>query len=137
MLKLSDASTWCAHVWLGPSFIQAVPCLRAQRGRIVARNSCRNPWFGTLSARVTKTFPTVAGQSLELSADIYNVLNLINPSWGLSRYDGLTFGTDLVVLRGYDTSNGRGSYEFRLPPRNQVEDLASRWQIEVSARYVF
>lgn len=119
------------------SFVQAVPCLREQRGRIVARNSCRNPWFGTLNARVTKAFPTGAGQPLELSADVYNVLNLINPRWGLSRYDGLTFGTDLVVLRGYDTSNGRGIYEFRLPPRNQIEDLASRWQVEVSARYVF
>ena len=119
------------------SFIREVACLRDQRGRLLARNSCRNPWFGTLNARVTKAFPTVGGQSLEVSADVYNVLNLINPRWGLSRYDGLTFGTDLVVLRGYDTINGRGIYEFRLPPRNQIEDLASRWQVEVSVRYVF
>lgn len=118
-------------------FIQKVPCLGAQRGRIVARNSCRNPWFGTLNARVTKQLPTVRGQSLELSADVYNVLNLINSRWGLSRYDGLTFATDLLVLRGYDTSAGRGIYEFRLPPRDQIEDLASRWQVEVSLRYVF
>jgi len=68
---------------------------------------------------------------------VYNVLNLLNPRWGLSRYDGLTFGTDLLVLRGYDTSAGRGIYEFRLPPRNQVDDLASRWQMEVSVRYAF
>jgi hypothetical protein len=119
------------------SFIQAVPCLRAQRGRILARNSCRNPWFGTLNARVTKAIPTVRGQSLEVSADLYNALNLINPRWGLSRYDGLTFASDLVVLRGYDTSAGRGIYEFQLPPRNQVDDLASRWQTELSVRYLF
>ena len=119
------------------SFIQAVPCLRAQRARILARNSCRNAWFGALSARVTKAFPTIQGQSLEVSADVYNVLNLINPQWGLSRYDGLTFGTDLLVLRGYDTANSRGIYEFVSPPRNQIEDLASRWQMELSVRYVF
>lgn len=119
------------------SFIQAVPCLRAQRGRILARNSCRNPWFGTLNARVTKAIPTVRGQSLEVSADLYNALNLINPRWGLSRYDGLTFGSDLVVLRGYDTSAGRGIYEFQLPARNQIDDLASRWQVELSVRYLF
>ena len=86
---------------------------------------------------MTKAVPTVAGQSLEVSADVYNVLNLINSRWGLSRYDGLTFGEDLVVLRSYDTSNGRGIYEFLLPPRNQIEDLASRWQVEVGVRYVF
>lgn len=119
------------------SFIEAVPCLRGQRGRIVARNSCRNSWFGTLNARLTKSIPTVQGQSLELSADLYNALNLINPRWGLSRFDGLTFGTDLVSLRGYDTGAGRGIYEFRVPPRGQIDDLASRWQTELSVRYVF
>lgn len=119
------------------AFVESVSCLREQRGRIVARNSCRNPWFGTLNARVTKAFRVVAGQSLEISADIYNLLNLINSQWGLSRYDGLTFGTDLVALRGYDAANGRGIYEFRLPPRNQVDDFASRWQMEISVRYVF
>jgi len=29
-------------------FIESEPCLRRQRGRILQRNSCRNPWFGTL-----------------------------------------------------------------------------------------
>ncbi len=121
------------------TFINMVPCLREQRGRILARNSCRNPWFGTLNARLTKTIPAVRGQSLEIAADVYNVLNLISPRWGLSRYDGLTFGTDLLILKGYDTANGRGIYEFRdpEPPRGQIDDLASRWQVEVSVRYVF
>ena len=119
------------------AFINQVSCLRNQRGHIVARNSCRNPWFGTLNARLTKAFPVVAGQSLEISADIYNLLNLINSQWGLSRYDGLTFATDLVALRGYDVASGRGIYEFRPPPRNQFDDFASRWQLEISARYVF
>ncbi len=119
------------------TFIQSMPCLREQRGRISARNSCRNPWFGTLNARVTKAFPTGAGQSFELTADVYNVLNLVNPQWGLSRYDGLTFATPLLALRGYDATNGRGIYEVRQPPRNQIEDFTSRWQVELSLRYVF
>jgi len=119
------------------SFIQSVPCLREQRGRILARNSCRNPWFGTLNVRATKEFSTVGGQSLELSADVYNVLNVINARWGLSRYDGLTFATPLLALRGYDATNGRGIYELRVPPRNQIDDLASRWQVELSLRYVW
>jgi len=114
-----------------------VPCLREQRGRILARNSCRNPWFGTLNVRATKEFSTVGGQSLELSADVYNVLNVINARWGLSRYDGLTFATPLLALRGYDATNGRGIYELRVPPRNQIDDLASRWQVELSLRYVW
>lgn len=118
-------------------FIRDVPCLREQRGRIMARNSCRNPWFGTLNARLTKGFAAIGAQSLELTADLYNVLNLISSRWGLSRYDGLTFGTDLLVPTGYDAAAERGIYALRLPPRNQVDDLASRWQVELGVRYVF
>ncbi len=119
------------------AFIQGMKCLREQRGRIAARNSCRNPWFGTLNARLTTVLPTTAGQSIEVAADLYNVLNLLSPRWGVARYDGLTFATDLLVLRGYDTNAGRGIYEFRPPPRNQPDDLASRWQMEISVRYRF
>jgi hypothetical protein len=127
-ITLTNPADWSAL----DAFIRQVPCLHEQRGRILERNSCRNPWFGTLSARVTKAFPAMRGQSLELSADVYNLLNLINPEWGLSRYDGLTFGTDLVNLTGYDPTNGRGTYLYRPPPRGQVDDFASRWQMELS-----
>lgn len=41
--------------------------------------------FGTLNARLTKVVPTRAGQSPELTADVYNVLNLLNRRWGHSR----------------------------------------------------
>src|SRR5207245_3905948 len=53
-------------------FIESESCLRRQRGRIAERNSCRNPWFGTLNARLTKALPTVPGQSLELTAHMDN-----------------------------------------------------------------
>jgi hypothetical protein len=74
---------------------------------------------------------------VEFSADIYNVANMLNQRWGLSRYDSFTFGTDLLTARGYDTTNQRGRYGVQAPERGQIDDLASRWQIEVSARYVF
>ena len=119
------------------AFIESTPCLREQRGRVLARNSCRNPWFGTINARLTKEFPTTSGHSFEVAADIYNVLNLLSSRWGLARYDGLTFATDLLELRGYDTTAGRGVYAVRVPPRNQIDDLASRWQTEISVRYRF
>jgi hypothetical protein len=119
-------------------FIRAERCLRDQRGRILARNSCRNPWFGTLNARVTKTFPTVFGQSLELTADVYNLLNLVNPRrWGQSRVTAVNPPVQpMLRLVGYEESAGRGIYRLQLPLR-QIQDLASRWQMELSVRYVF
>ena len=119
-------------------FIRADPCLRAHRGRLLSRNACRNPWFGSINARLSKSVPTRAGQSLELSLDLYNVANLFSSKWGQYR---VTFGNNPTVpmlrLSGYDTSRGRGIYQLRLPARNEIQDLESRWQAEISARYVF
>src|SRR2546427_5362009 len=118
-------------------FLESEPCLRRERGRIAARNSCRNPWFGTLNARVTKEVPTVSGQSLELTADVYNVLNLINRQWGQSRVTTPDIRAPMLSLVGYDASAGRGIYRLQLPGLRQIQDLASRWQMELSLRYVF
>ena len=118
-------------------FIQREPCLRRQRGRILERNSCRNPWFGTLNARVTKAFPVVADQSLELTADVYNLFNLLNRDWGQYRVTTLEPGVPMLSLVGYDASAGRGIYRPQLPGFRQIQDFASRWQMELGVRYVF
>lgn len=118
-------------------YIESEPCLRRQRGRILARNSCRNPWFGTVNLRATKDFSTGAGQSLELTSDVYNVLNMLNQRWGQYRVTTLDPGVPLLYLSGYDTANRRGVYRGQLPGFHQLQDLASRWQMELGARYIF
>ena len=114
------------------------PCLREYRGRLLSRNSCRNPWFGTVNARLSKAIPTRAGQSLELTVDLYNLLNLIDRDWGQYR---ATFSNNPTVpmlrLAGYDPGGGRGVYQLALPARNEIQDFESRWQAEVGVRYVF
>lgn len=132
-IELRDPSQWRTL----NSYIEREPCLRRQRGRILERNSCRNPWFGTLNARLTKAFPTVTGQSLELTADVYNVLNLLNREWGQYRVTNLEPGAPMLSIVGYDTSAGRGIYRPQLPGLRQIQDLASRRQVELGVRYVF
>jgi hypothetical protein len=118
------------------AYIESRKCLRERRGQLMARNSCRNPWLGIVNARVAKSIAPVRGQRLEVIVDVYNVANLIDSRRGLSRYDGFTFGKDLLTWRSYDAANGRGRYAFETPPPIQVDDMASRWQIELGARYV-
>jgi hypothetical protein len=118
-------------------FIEQQPCLREQRGRIMARNSCRNGWLGSLNARLTTTVPLMGGQHLEITADVFNVPNLINSRWG--RYWDTTTGPSarMLTLRGWDTANGRGIYQLALPRRGVVDDVASRWRMQLGARYAF
>ncbi|MGH7752596.1 MAG: hypothetical protein ACREN5_07245, partial [Gemmatimonadales bacterium] len=134
---VGDAADQDSVYALIDNLIRGEPCLREQRGRILERNTCRNPWFGTLNARLTKVVPTRAGQSLELTADFYNVLNLLNRRWGQYRLTIPDPWVQTLRLSGYDASAGRGVYQYVFRGLRQVQDLASRWQMEISVRYVF
>jgi hypothetical protein len=65
-------------------FINESPCLRQQRGRILERNSCREPWSHTTIAAVRHTIP-LGGRALETGIDLFNVVNLLNRGWGQYR----------------------------------------------------
>jgi hypothetical protein len=125
-------------------YIQGESCLSTQRGRLLARNSCRNPWINRLDARLTKVLPTGHGHSLQLTADMFNLLNFIDHDWGqvrrtLPENGPLTNGNrvSLVELVGYDAAKGRGVYKV-LSPRPQVLDVeATRWRMQLSVRYAF
>lgn len=65
-------------------FIAGTPCLRRQRGRILERNSCREPWSHTTIASVRQAVPIGSG-ALEAELDVFNVLNLLNAGWGRYR----------------------------------------------------
>ncbi|MGH7521960.1 MAG: hypothetical protein ACREMI_11840, partial [Gemmatimonadales bacterium] len=111
-----------------------------QRGRIMARNSCRNGWLGSLNARLTTTISLVRGQRIEVIADVFNVPNLISARWG--RNLNATTGpvVRMLVLTGWDAANDRGIYRLPvggLPRRGVVDDAASRWRIQLGARYWF
>jgi len=112
--------------------------LREQRGRLLERNSCRNPWFGTVSARLAKALRVREGHALEVTADLCNLFDLLGRSWGTSGYTG---GPDAwwqgLLVSGWDATEDRGVYSgsFRAPLG--VDDLASRWRTELTVRYVF
>jgi hypothetical protein len=119
------------------SFINGERCLREQRGRILRRNSCRNPWVGGLNARLSRMVRVRDGQLLEIDADVFNVLNLLNSRWGLYRYTVFGASVQMLGLRGYDALNQRGIYAFMPVVRNRVLEDASRWKVVLSARYLF
>jgi hypothetical protein len=62
-------------------FIRQSRCLRRQRGRILERNSCREPWSHMTVASVRQRIP-VGARTLEVQADLFNVLNLLHTNLG-------------------------------------------------------
>ena len=119
------------------AFIEKQSCLRDQRGRIMARGSCRNGWLGFLNARLTKALPVAGGQHLEITADVFNLPNLMSPQWGRYRDVTTSPSVQLLQLAGWDAVHARGIYRFTSPPRGVVDDVASRWRMQLGARYAF
>jgi hypothetical protein len=119
------------------AYITSEPCLTGHRGAILARNTCRNSWLNFLNLRVSNGIRTVRGQSLELSVDLFNVLNVVSSSWGLVRRTADFEEQPLLSLVGYDTVNNRGVYALNLPVRNRTQVDDSRWRLQFGAKYSF
>jgi hypothetical protein len=122
------------------TFINGEPCLRDNRGRLTPRNSCRNPWQNLLNARLSWAIPTITGHTLEITADMLNVLNFISSGWGLIRQTGTGFEEqNLIQQTGYDAANGRGIYALAIPTKNAVSinSIGSRWVFQLGTRYTF
>jgi hypothetical protein len=122
-------------------YINSEPCLNSQRGRIMSRNTCRNPWQTFLDARVSKAIPTMRGQSVEISLDLFNLPRLLGTvldnNWGVVNTTSGNENLTLLTLSGYSTAVQRGIYRLSLPLRRQVSVDASRWKMQFGARYMF
>ncbi len=116
-------------------YIQGEPCLRNQRGRLLKRNSCRDPWVHETAARLSKRFLLADRRALEVTADLFNVLSILDHDWGLVRATGDP--VPLMALVGYDTLNSRGVYRLEPVSVRQTDAEASRWRLQLSATLHF
>lgn len=117
-------------------FIEGTSCLRRQRGRIAARNSCTAPWVHTSYLSVRQGIPAT-GHRLTLQLDVFNVLNLLHARWGLVRTPNVN------VLQHVAQTPGSPSVTrsvFRFNPelrRYSTANAESSYQLQVAARYSF
>jgi hypothetical protein len=118
------------------AFVSRTACLRRQRGRILERNSCREPWSNTTNASLRQAVP-VGGRSLEIQLDVFNVLNLANAAWGQRR----AAATALLEHVGQTTASDAASQPiFRFAgdgPGWTTVAGESAFQLQVAARYRF
>ena len=128
-------------------FIQDTPCLNENRGRIVPRNACENPWSHELNVSLRQSLPQLWAQNLTLQLDVFNFLNLLNKEWGEQAVGGTQSPYDLLDLRGRTAPpTGQTATFFNTIPTwsfnpNYVKfvsnNLQSNYQIQMQLRYAF
>jgi hypothetical protein len=123
-------------------FINSQDCLKAARGSILPRNSCRNPALSFLNMRLTKAISTFASHKMEFTLDVFNVLHLLNKDWGVVEQFGDFEQVNFVRRQGYDAINQRGIYALNqrtgtTAPLLPTMTASARWRVQLSARYSF
>jgi hypothetical protein len=123
-------------------YIDRSPCLRKQRGRILERNSCREPWSHTTLANVRQTIP-IGGRALEAGIDVFNVLNLLNRGWGSYRVACRSCGVPQLLEQVGQTTGDPAMTQpiFRFDTARTTEwlklETESRFQLQIALRYRF
>jgi hypothetical protein len=119
------------------AFIEGDDALRDHRGQIAPRNSGRAPWTDQIDLKLLFKIPTAGRVNLELTADVLNVMNLIDSNKGV--VDIATFN-DLNPIRfAVDSASGKYVYDLATitsPTYRKFDrdDLRSRWQAQFGVR---
>jgi hypothetical protein len=128
------------------NLIEQLPCARSQRGHIMKRNSCRNPSVKRLDGRIAKSFGEKGARRIEVSADVFNIPNLLSHRWGIIRESTSREDLQLLPVAGWDAAHNRPKYFVPtvgktdiplFPSINKALVDASRWSIQLGARYDF
>ena len=126
------------------SFVDGATCLRNQRGRIMARNSCRSPWMSVTNLALRQTLPSVREQSLVFELQVFNFLNLLNSRWGriaLPTGSSLTTTSQIPLLSQTGETTGPGAqpiYRFDSKMRRYSdENFDTYYQLQFAVRYTF
>jgi len=129
------------------AFIEADDYLKGRRGDYVERNHSRVPFMNIFDFRIAQDFFVKVGDkrnTLQVAFDIFNVGNLINKDWGRIYYSSGAYYNNypLVKMEGFEDDNTTPRFSFKKPSGDTwaIDDsgiLSSRWQGQISIRYIF
>ncbi len=107
--------------------------IRNSLGEVAERNGGINGFYGVWDLRVGKKFKTFRSQNIKLSADVFNVANLLNKSWGTTKVLGKQ---NIYSLRSFDPASQTYNYDVN-PNAGVMTPSGNPYQIQVGLRYSF
>lgn len=122
------------------SFINGDEYLSTRKGNFTERNGGRTPWNSTLDLKLTHSIKIVNNHELQFTLDIINATNLLNSDWGRIYFSPNTFNSTagMGLTRVNSGTSADPTFKFSTPATPySVDQLASRWQMQLGARYTF
>lgn len=128
-------------------FVHANDYLKNHQGEYAEAYSLYSPWVHRVDLSYKHDFKINVGKTthaLQLSCDIKNVLNLLNSSWGVSKYLNPAIGSDPRVLKyegvdkdGYATFSTPASINGDTKMWTLNHAIGQCWYASVGIKYIF
>jgi hypothetical protein len=124
------------------AYLSADACTSQFRGQVVQRNCGRSPWQNQLDIQYALSIPTGGKTKAEITVTIFNFLNMLNNNWGW-QYWGSFPMDELFTYGGVDAATGKIKYTMSQITSSTFlgtfnrDDLRSRWQMQIGARFRF
>ena len=145
-IVFADAAT-TADQWTAlDNFIENDKYLSTRRGDYAERNAARGPFSHIFDFKFAQDVYVTAGDykhTLQLTFDLFNLMNLINNKWGRKYYISYNYST-LIDFEGFvDEAGGDYTPTFSFTDPGDVWDIddigvnSSRWQAQIGIRYIF
>lgn len=109
--------------------------LRESFGGFAERNGGKNPFRATVDLRLQKRLGFNKNKhGLELSADVFNFMNLLNKEWG--RTNNYSRRRDFMNTTGFDQTTN--SYQYSVQTGAGTEPInGTPWRLQLGVRYTF
>ncbi|AKD58832.1 TonB-dependent receptor [Spirosoma radiotolerans] len=122
------------------AFVESDSYLKTRKGTFTERNAARTPWNNTMDLRFLHEFKLKGRQSIQISYDIINFLNLLDKKLGYSYFAANTFNStgSIGLTRATNPTSGDPTFTWSAPSTPySIDPLGSRWQMQIGARYTF
>ncbi|PSL31406.1 TonB-dependent receptor [Dyadobacter jiangsuensis] len=122
------------------AFVDSDSYLKTRKGTFTERNGGRTPWNNTVDLRFMHEFRLKGAQSIQITYDILNFLNLMDKKLGYVYFSPNTFNSTASVglARATNPTTGDPTFTWTRPGKPySIDPLASRCQMQIGARYTF
>jgi len=124
------------------AFIEDDPYLSENRGSYAEKNASWMPFTSFIDVSLRQDIGVLYGGKLQLSWDVFNFANLLNPSWGV-RYQvpGRFNYYELYTFEGYAADGTTPTFSYTEEEVGEdalnISNFSSRWRMRLGVRYIF
>jgi hypothetical protein len=124
------------------AYISQDPYLSKHRGQVVERNGARRPWYSRADMKLVQDIFQNFGKqrhTLQFTADIFNVLNLLDNHWGISKLYTINNPLKVESVTGGIPTFSITSYNGAPVTQTFVNNISTSttWAMQLGLRYSF